>query len=512
VKSPNQDTGKSSDTGKIPDTGNIPDTGKNTDTENIIDTDIAPGQPIDSPENGPALPDQEKTQVLDRAPLVTGNLWRAIWIMSWPLLLTTIGNSIVGLVDVKVSSYLGSSAQAAVGLAEQILFMFMLFVMSVGVGTTALVSRAYGANDTEEMLTSAGQSFTLSIMLGLTMAILCGLTAAFALPYFHCPPAVASTASSYLGAYSWMLIPFSVTVIANSSFRAIGDSKTPLLIVSTMTVINVVGDYATVLGNWPVAGLGVRGMAYAALAASLTGSVLAAFLLSRSIVKDSIKRILPPQPHVISRITKIGLPAAFQRLGWTLSVFVVFFILKQCPDFTSALASWTIGMRVESVIFMPLMALSLAVSSIVGQNLGAHEVERAFKAGWRVTSVGIWMMIAMAAVLFTCAGDIARTFSQDPQTIIYTTAYLKINSISEPFLALAQVLSGALQGAGDTKPPMWFSIFCNWLIRLPVAYIAAITFKLGPDGVWWAMASSVIIQSFMILARYQSRKWIQIKV
>ncbi|MBS2006511.1 MAG: MATE family efflux transporter [Cyanobacteria bacterium SZAS TMP-1] len=432
--------------------------------------------------------------------------------MSWPLLLTTIGNSLVSLVDVKVASYLGSSAQAAVGLAEQILFVFLLFVMSVGVGTTALVSRAYGANDTEDMLASAGQSFTLSIMLGLILCALSLATASFALPFFTPSKEVAEIGSSYLTAYSWMLIPFSVTVIANSTFRAIGDSKTPLVIVTCMTVVNIIGDYATVLGNWPVPGLGVRGMAYAALAASILGSILATFFIKRSVVKDCLNHILPYQPKVIHRISSIGVPSAFQRLGWALSVFVVFFILARCKDATSALAAWTIGMRVESVIFMPLMALSMAVASIVGQNLGAHEVDRAFKAGWRVTSIGIWMMLAMATCMFVFAHEIASALSNDPNTIAYTTNYLKINSVAEPFLALAQILTGALQGAGDTKPVMWFTIICNWIIRLPFAYVTADMLKLGPDGVWWAMSISVIIQSIMVVWRYQGKKWIQLKV
>ena len=269
--------------------------------------------------------------------------------MSWPLLLTTIGNSIVGLVDVKVSSYLGSSAQAAVGLAEQILFMFMLFIMSVGVGTTALVSRAYGANDVEEMLDSAGQSFTLSIMLGLIMALLCALTAAFALPLFKCPPDVTTISSSYLGAYSWMLIPFSITVIANSSFRAIGDSKTPLLIVSTMTVINIVGDYVTVLGNLARArpgrtryGLCCPGrIAYR----RCPGHMLDAKVGDQKFTQTHFTGPTSYHPPRRQYRPASGLSEHF---GWALSVFVVFFILKQCPNFTS-LASWTIGMRVEWV-------------------------------------------------------------------------------------------------------------------------------------------------------------------
>ena len=153
-------------------------------------------------------PDLKPDPKIDRgASLVTGNLWRAIWVMSWPLLLTTIGNSVVGLTDVKVSSYLGASSQAAVGLAEQLLFTFMLFIMAVGVGTTALVSRAYGAKDDKEMLTCAGQSFTLSIFLGFILAGLCGLTAQFGLPLFATSKEVATIGQAYLSAYSWMLMP-----------------------------------------------------------------------------------------------------------------------------------------------------------------------------------------------------------------------------------------------------------------------------------------------------------------
>ena len=279
-----------------------------------------------------------------------------------------------------------------------------------------------------------------------------------------------------------------------------------------MTVINVGGDFVTVFGGWPVKGLGVVGMAYAALAASLTGAILAIFFIRRSILKNSLGQILPADFKVIKRITDIGLPSAFQRLSWAMSVFVVFFILAKCNNATAALASWTIGMRVESVIFMPLMALSLAVSSIVGQSLGAHENDRAFKAGWRVTSIGIWMMVVMSTVMYIFAAEIAGFLARDPSTIAYTVGYLRINCLAEPSLALAQVLSGALQGAGDTKPVMWYSIACNWIVRMPLAYAATIMLHQGPEGVWWGMSLSIVLQGFLVMWRYNSKRWIEIKI
>ncbi len=119
-----------------------------------------------------------------KQPLVTGNLWRAIYIMSWPLLLTTIANSFVGICDVYVASFLGSIIQAAVGLAEHVLFLFLLFILSVGVGSTAIVSRAFGANDKGAMIHATGQSFALSIILGVSMTAAATLLGHYVLPFF----------------------------------------------------------------------------------------------------------------------------------------------------------------------------------------------------------------------------------------------------------------------------------------------------------------------------------------
>ena len=454
----------------------------------------------------------ETTKQINETPLVTGNLWHAIWTMSWPLLLTTIANSLVSLTDVKVASLLGSHNQAAVGLAENIIFMFMVFILSLGVGTTAIVARAFGARDQKEMILAAGQSFAFSVIMGLILSCTAGLCAQYMIGLFTRSQQVFEAARTYLNAYSLVLIPYSVSIIANALFRAIGDSKKPLIVVSTMTAINITLDVLLVVYQWPVKGLGIVGMAWAGLIAALIGATLSLFLVRRSILAPCLGKIWPVHKDILRRLSAIGLPSAFQRLGWTLSVFVVFFILDKCQDSVAALASWTIGMRVESLIYMPLMALSLAVSSIIGQNLGANETDRAIQAGWRVTNIGIIMMVILGFGLFAFAGPVARSMSTDIGTIAYTTSYLRINCLAEPFLALAMVLTGALQGAGDTKSPMWFTIITNWLVRLPLAYFLAIALHLGPEGVWWAMTTSILLQAVLVTWRFHSKAWLTVKV
>jgi len=446
------------------------------------------------------------------APLVQGSIWRSIWIMSWPLLLTTVSNSLVGLVDVRVAMKLGSASQASVGIAEHIVFLFLIFLMSAAVGTTAVVSRAFGAKDHAQALRGIAQSVVLGFTMGLSLTLICFLVSGVLLSLFTPNPEVACLANSYLHIYAFILIPFSLICIITASFRAAGNAKTPLLIVGTMTVVNIIGDFLTVYGNWPVPNLGVRGIAFAGLTADCVGAVLGLACLYFSNLKDSLKQLWPYHLETISRILKIGLPSAFQRLGWAFSLFMVMFILKLCAQPTAALASLTIGMRIEALLFMPLLAFSLAISSIVGQNLGAKQIERAFKAGWHITWVGISLMVVLGLGMFCLAGPLSNNMSHDPATIGYVAAYLRTNALAEPMLALGMILGGALQGASDTQTPMWITLVTQWAVRLPLAWLLSLYFGLGPQGAWIAMAVSVYFMALLVTARYQSRGWIKIKV
>jgi MATE family multidrug resistance protein len=469
---------------------------------------LSPDQQFSTDEIGTTVASQAK----GAAPLVEGSLWKAIWTMSWPLLVTTIATSICGFVDVQVAGKIGSSAQAAVGLAEQVIFLFSLFIMSMGIGTTAIISRAYGERDEAQADHMAGQSLALSVLSGIVLTMLAIFTAKYLVPFFTQSPDVVAQGDLYLSVFALYMVPFSLICIVNASFRAIGDARMPLVIVVTEVIINVVGDYATVLGNWPVPGLGIRGIAYSAVAGALVSSALAIIFINRSPLKRATGMLLPLSWTAIKRVLRLGIPSAFQRISWAASVFVLFFILSRVPDPTAALASWTIGMRVEALLFMPLFALSLAVSSIVGQNLGAKEVARAIKAGWHVTWIGVAMMLVLGTGMFFFANELAKMISHDPSTIAYTASYLRINAVCEPFLAINMILSGALQGAGDTRVPMWASVFGNWVVRLPLAWFLAIYLGWGPSGAWWSMTTSIVVSTIIVAVRFQTGGWVHQRV
>lgn len=193
--------------------------------------------------------ERESDQKTTKAILVEGNLWHAIWIMSWPLMVTTVCSSLIGLTDVFVAKYLGSAAQAAVGLSEQLLFILMVFIMSTSIATTAIVSRAFGANDLEQTVKATAQSISFSVMMGLVLTATSLLFCHHGIAFFATSPDVVANAVSYLTIYSFYMIPFSINAIVNSAFRAIGDAKTPMIIMGTATIVTITGDILTVLHN-----------------------------------------------------------------------------------------------------------------------------------------------------------------------------------------------------------------------------------------------------------------------
>jgi putative MATE family efflux protein len=310
--------------------------------------------------------------------------------------------------------------------------------------------------------------------------------------------------------YAFYFLPFSFLSIVNAGFRADGDAKTPLLVVLTMTFFNVIGDFWFVYG--PLHNLGIKGLAWAGFLSSIIAALVAWYKLNHSDLNGSLNKFLPVDKGILINLVKISVPAAMQRMAWNFSVFALFFTLKHCPGPTAAMAAWTIGIRVESFLFMPMFALGQAVSSVVGQNLGAKEDERAFQAGWNVSWLGFGLMLVCGFLLFLFSPLLASFMTNDHDSITYTISYLQMCALAQPLQAMAMILNGALQGAGDTKIPMWITIGTHWLVRQPLAWILAITCSLGPKGVWIAMALSSAASGLLNFWRYQSRAWERLRL
>jgi Na+-driven multidrug efflux pump len=171
-------------------------------------------------------------------------------------------------------------------------------------------------------------------------------------------------------------------------------------------------------------------------------------------------------------------------------------------------AALGVGLVAESIAFMPGFAYSIAATAFVGQNLGAQNAKRATAAGWMAMWQAVGVMSVMGIVFVLFARPFAEQFATgaDREALIeMVVTYLKIALISEPFLAVAMVLSGALQGAGDTRDPTIAVAVTNFGVRLPLAYVLLVMF--GTSGCWWAMTLSTMLQGLVVAWMYQRGHW-----
>jgi putative MATE family efflux protein len=280
-----------------------------------------------------------------------------------------------------------------------------------------------------------------------------------------------------------------------------------------VSALNIIGNFVLVFGMFSFPEMGYTGIAVSSAVSVTAGMIISLLFFSDDIWKSIYARPWSMSKDAIKKIVSLGWPAALLQIAWNAGSIILYHILGRLGDKSIvALASITNGLRIEAVIYLPAFALNMAASVLIGQNLGAANPERAEKLGWKIAFSGVTLMSVMALVIFIRAEELASIITKDPAVAEETARYLRINMLSEPFMALSVILAGGLQGAGDTKGTMWVIIIAMWLIRLPLAYFLAILVHFGASGVWIAMVASMSVQGILMAWRFHKGRWKTLKL
>ncbi len=424
------------------------------------------------------------------------------------MVLIMVFNFFVGFADVYVAGFIGPEVQAAVGFVSQFYFLIIIIANAISIGTLALVARAAGAGNTEKSLGTARQSLIFSVLVaaGLTLTVLVFYEEIISLAGF--PAGIKEIAEKFLRIFAFALGPNYVLIISSAVFRAAGDVKKPLLTTFLVSVINIIGDFVLVFGLFHAPKLG-----YTGIALSTAISVTVGMFINLSFFTQGRWRSFYGGPwnislDIVRKITAIGWPAALLQIAWNAGTIVLYTILGRLgTGSVIATASITNGLRIEAVIYLPAFALNMAASVLIGQNLGAGNTDRAEKVGWKIAQAGVILISFMAVAIFLCADNFASLVTRNRDVLGETSRYLKINMLSEPFMALSSILGGGLQGAGDTIGTMWVITIAMWFIRLPLSYFLAVTLGYGALGVWVAMVASMTCQGILIALRFHKGRW-----
>ena len=444
-----------------------------------------------------------------RKDLTEGSIIRNIWYLALPTMLGNVLQNAFSIVDMKFVGKLGPSAMAAVGMSGIVLGTLFVVIRGGYMGTVALVARAIGAKNQEEAENVAVQSLFLGLFCYAAIAIIGYPLAPVILKLLRAGEDVIAEGVPYIRVLFLGSVMMIVGIVLSSVLRAAGDAITPLIILVISTVLNIVLDPILIFGLWGFPRLGVAGSAWATVIARSTGTfiLLWLFLRGRAVVKLRLRNA-KVDFALMWRIIRIGVFASLQGVMRNISGLVLTPIVANYG--TSAIAAYGLGMRLRMVVMMPAFGLGSAVSTLVGQNLGAGKPERAERTAWVTAGTGFAFMTFLGVLYIVFAKDIIGFFNTDIDVVKTGVSYMRIIACTFGFIGLGVILGRAFSGAGDTISPL--VITAIGFVGLRVTLSVLFSSLMGLKGVWFGVTASTVIQGLMTAFWFNKGRWKSKKV
>jgi len=433
----------------------------------------------------------------------TGSLNRAVVLLAIPMVLEMALESLFAVVDVFWVGRLGANAVATVGLTESLLSLVFAVGFGLGMSTTAMVARRIGEKDRMGAATAGVQAIFIGLATSLAFGIPCYVYAPRLLGVMGASPEIVALGSGYariaLGGCGAIVMLF----LNNAIFRGAGDAAVAMRLLWVSNIINLVLDPCLIFGWGPFPKLGVTGAAMATFTGRSIGVLYQFYRLLRGTERI---HILASQVRVnagvLLRLLRVSLTGILQfaiaDVSWIGLVRIV------SVFGSAALAGYTIAIRILIFVLLPSWGLSNAAATLVGQNLGAKQPERAEQSVWRT---GLYNMLFLGAVgvFFVIAAEpVIRLFTNDPAVVPLAVSCLRILSYGNIGYAYGMVMLQAFNGAGDTVTPTIVNLFGFWLLEIPLAYVLAIPAKFGPTGVYYSIVvaeAAIAVAGVLIFRR-----------
>lgn len=437
--------------------------------------------------------------------LTEGDLFRGLITIAAPIVAGNVLQSGLELVDLFFVGRLGSEAIAGVAMSTSIVMVLMTIIIGIVTANTAFVSRYYGAKNYDMVAKGVSHTLILGLVFSILLSVVGILYAEDMLLLLGAEPNVALLGASYLT----VLFTGSVTLVElwviNSSFQSCGDATTPMLLVVLANILNIALDPLLIFGYGVVPACGVAGAAYATIISrSVAFAIAFALLLSgRSPIPFSFRTKF--EFSLAWRLIRVAVPNSVQS-GLRSVTFLAMMAIVAVFG-TASLSAYGIVGRLELVALMPGFGIATATAVIVGQNLGAKKPERA-EAGVRLSALmNGGFMALMGAIFYLAAPAIVEVFDPSGASTEIGVSYLQTVAPFYVFIAVAIILGFALNGAGDTKKPMYATLFSMVLFQVPLACILPDLLGIGIAGVWLAVICGMILQMNMLFAMYRHGGW-----
>ena len=436
-------------------------------------------------------------------------LIKNIFQITLPAVFDLLAQTLIMALDMKMVSSLGPSAISSVGVGTAGMFALIPALIAVATGTTALLSRAYGADNKVDGKKAFAQSFFIAVPLGIILTLIFLLFSEQIINLvgnakdMNLKDAILYQNMTVIG------FPFlGISIATFYAFRAMGENKIHMIGNTLALVLKLILNFLLIyLFKWGIFG--------AALSTTLTRlfsaifSIYLVFWSKKNWISLELKD-LKFDYFTSKRILKVGIPAAVEQLGLRIGMLIFEMMVISLGNLSYA--AHKIALTAESISFNLGFAFSFAASALVGQELGKGSSQKALKNGYICTIIAMIVMSTFGLLFFIIPQFLVSLFTKDKDVIELATMALKIVSICQPFSGASMVLAGALRGAGDTKSVLLITYLGIFLIRIPITYLFLDVLNLGLAGAWIVMTIDLAIRSSLAFYIFRRGKWKYLQV
>jgi putative MATE family efflux protein len=443
-----------------------------------------------------------------------GSIRKAVFLLAIPMILELGFESVFAVVDMYFVSHLPNSknAIATVGLTESVISLVYTIAIGLSTAATAVVARRIGEKNPDAATHAGAQAIIISMMVAVVLSVVGIVFAADILRLMGAAPIVVEEGTSFtrimMGGSTVIILLF----LINGIFRGAGDAAMAMRSLWIASIFNIILCPLLIYGYGPFPELGLKGAAIATTIGRGVGVLYQCYYLFGG--NRSIKMRLPHfkwDAPIIKTLFEVAWPATLQFFIQSGSWIVLAWLVSVTGG-TDASAGYQVAIRNVVFFILPAWGLSNAAATLVGQNLGAKEPLRAEQSVLLTTKYNAIFMAAVMLLFIFFASPIISIFTKEPEVHRFGVLSLQIIGSGYVFYGIGMVMIQALNGAGDTKTPTWINFICFWLFQIPLGYLLAKTFGLGPLGAFLAIPIAETLIALLAWYYFKKGKWKEVQV
>ncbi len=442
-------------------------------------------------------------------PLTEGPILKSLIALSLPIIFANILTTAYQLTDTFWVGRLGTHAVAAVSISFPIIFLINSLGSGLAIAGTILVAQYKGKHNQTAVNHVTSQTLLMVLLVSVVLASLGYFASPLMIRLMGAEQAIYVSAVSYIRiSFLGMVFMFTYLVF-QSLMRGVGDVKTPMYIVLSTVVLNLALDPLFIFGYGRLPGSGVTGAAIATIFTQGISACIGVFLLlrGRHQIQLHLKDLVPDFP-LMQKMFRLGFPASIEQSTRALGMTIMTFLVASFGTLT--IAAYGIGSRILSFIIIPALGLSMATSTLVGQNIGAGKLNRAERIIRLSGFTGFWVLSLVGVVFFLLSRQIAAIFIPGETATIESSArFIRYMSPTFGFIGIQMALNGAFRGSGNTLISMVLSIISLWVLRFPIAYLLSVHAHMAEKGIWIAFPTANVIAAVTALAWFMKGTWKQ---